>query len=247
MLRQLIDALRHALFTFTLVAGAVLIYHVFALRGRDLDWLPEPGWSIRKLLPRSERVNDFDYAFANPDFSYTIEELPDGRFERRLKNNNWRPCLFTAYEFEGWEYELTAENVFPYAMRYEIGTTRGSRAMTSGYGFSCGTGLGQTLIRPYEGFVDTVALEDLHLNFSVYDFVREVDGEMVDRLSGQVYKGSDGDPDYGELVRLMPDDTLRIRFQLPVSNWTDLRPSMVSSNEIVVNRRAITDTFRRRY
>jgi hypothetical protein len=72
------------------------------------------------------------------------------------------------------------------------------RKIDSGFGFSCGSGLGHSLIRPFEVFTDTISGEDLLRRVSVYSFVNQDKEDMiVDKLTQKTY-GPFADLDRGD-------------------------------------------------
>jgi len=238
MWKEILPALHNVLSAAFLVGFGMLVYNVLILRGRAFEKNKYEGssWAFRSLLSQPEPA-----AYQLPRFTgtYTIRLLADGRYEQRFKNRSLMPYLVTMFEYKNWKYQLLTPELFRCAHRYSVTNHTNLREIDSGIGFSCGSGLGYSLIRPFEVFTDTISSKVLFRQMSVRDFINVNEKDMlIDKFTQQVYGPATGFErrDESKLLELFPNDSLSIRFYLPVKTWTNLTPGRFLSNSIKVRR-----------
>lgn len=226
-----------------LIIASLIIYSVFILRGRG-EYSSYGGFDPLEGIVKSVRpyINGVPTGSeeASTDLVYSLNKIPEGRVERKITNHSWRPFLVTMHEFKGWKYTLPDEFLLNYATRYMIRNPRTELEVDSGIGFDCGTGLGMTLIRPGETFLDTVEFEKLMPWGSLrYQLTFQESGRAFDRLTGAFI----GDPlekrdqyDEASLLTMVPDDELEVCLFLPVTDYFSGEPARVYANEFTVGR-----------
>jgi len=242
MKEQLFGLLRNVVVYSVILALGLVVYSVFFLRGRCCAFAEETDDLTLQLLTRYNHTPQtaYDYASPSPHLVYSLTELADARYERRITNESWRPFLVTIYEFKEWQYELPDEMLLRYAGRYVIKNQRTDLKIDSGFGFNCGSGLGMTLIRPWERFVDTVDFKGLMPFVSIGDQLAFPDDNFAfDRLTGTRI----GDPSrersqYKEtsLPAMLPNDALEVRLYLPVMDYFTGEPARVYANGFLIGR-----------
>lgn len=238
MKQQLIGALRNITIIPIVILLGLSIYSIFLLRGRDVlcEGPVDPLWRIVSKIDTTK----YDSTQPSEHLAYTLTELINSRYERKISNRSWRPFLVTMYEFKDWRYSLPDEKLLRYASRYVVRNKRTDLKIDSGIGFDCGSGLGMTLIRPWETFVDTVGLEELMPRVFFRNQLAFLEsGKAFDHLTGTAIGDPQGDLaqyDAASLMTMVPDDELEMRLYLPVIDYFNGKLARVYANGLSVGR-----------
>jgi hypothetical protein len=243
MWSQLKGARRNVILFPLVIFIGLIVYSVFILRGRCCGFNDGTDDLLLQVLTRCSHADheNPDYNKPSKHLSYTLTELTDGHYERKITNLSWRPFLVTMYEFEDWRYNLPDEMLLRYASRYVVRNNRTDLEIDSGIGFDCGSGLGMTLIRPWETFVDTVGFEEITPDVYLRHQLRFLkSGYAHDLLTGTQI----GDPlqgkldqyDGASLLTMVPDDALEVRLYLPVADYFTGEPARVYADGFTVRR-----------
>ena len=139
---------------------------------------------------------------------------------------------------KNWEDDLSDRDVIAYSLRPRLIYKDQIIADRFRAHFTCGTGLGLTVIRPFESFSDTLSLSEITAEVSVFDFLSITsDSTGRDKLSGREYNLEN----YISLPLIVDkmenqDFELYTYFNLPVISYFGNRHSTVRSNRLNFTR-----------
>jgi len=161
----------------------------------------------------------------NVKYEYKVNELPNKKYSFEFKNKSLSPFYIWTYRNNDLYQEFSDSTFFNYATRFKI--TLPLELMSSEntmdeiksyyYGVDCGTGLGGTVIKPFEKFETTLNYDELleicSWNIRIWNGKDGVPTDLI--YNEEIYSNIDKNILKNNL-RVSTTDSLEFEFYVPV-------------------------------
>jgi hypothetical protein len=210
-----------------------LIFDIYFYRGRTVDFDDEKI-TLGSFVEES---------YINGNFKYRISQLPPDKYIVELENTSIEPYLFWLYEYPDWGNSLMDSIVIKYARRFKIYSKGEIISNKSLAQFDCGSGLGVSIIRPYECFRDTLTSKELFGMISFRSFLKVLpDNKYLNKITGSIIEDKNISLDSLSVnFQDLSSDSLDIEFILPVISYMNYKHSIVVSNKIKIHLNKINN------
>jgi hypothetical protein len=204
-----------------------LIFDIYFYRGRTVDFGDEKI-TLGSFVEES---------YINENFKYRISQLPPDKYIVELENTSIEPYLFWLYEYPNWGNSLMDSIVIKYARRFKIYSKGGIISNKSFAQFDCGSGLGVSIIRPYEYFRDTLTSKELFGMVNFRSFFKVLpDNKYLNKITGSIIEDKNISLDSLSVnFQDLSSDSLDIEFILPVISYMNYKHSIVVSNKMKIH------------
>jgi len=177
-------------------------------------------------------------------YEYSIKKLPNQNFRFQFKNKSLLPFYIWTYKNNALLQEVSDSIFFNYATRFKISLPSDvyqsqnifNEIKDYYYGVDCGTGLGETLIKPLEKFDLTLNYEQLlHKSSWNIRIWNHIDYVSTDVLNNERIYSSTQKYALTDSQNILPTDSLEFEFYLPAFCLFTRNPSYAASNKIKIS------------